>query len=360
MPSLGKWVHMLGLSAKVVATGLVAAGVGTAVTIGITSGSGASEAVVTRVVDGDTIDVAIGGRDERVRLLNVDTPESVDPNRPVQCLGPEATAFLESLLPQGTPVRLEYDDVRTDRYDRTLAGVFTADGTLVNAQVARAGLAAVVVFDDNDRFLPPVEAARKEAEHEGIGLYSADIACTVPAQVAQLEETVAQNPAVTPAANAPSTEFVAAAAVPQAVAEAAAALSRLLAEESPVVAVLPGDERARIVTRVDGIRQEAQAQRSGLQAAGQERRRTEAAEVAQLAEEEERRAEAERQAQQQREQEQRAEREREERAEREREAAVPRPEREAPAPERSSNPYPGYTGPRCYDPGGVTWSPCPG
>lgn len=350
---------MLGLLGKVVVGAVVAGGVGTAVVVGATSGGGPGEAVVTGVVDGDTIDVAIDGRGERVRLLNIDTPESVDPNRPVQCLGPEATSFLESLLPEGTPVRLEYDDVRTDRYGRTLAGVFTADGALVNAEIARAGLAAAVVFDDNDRFLPPVEAARAQAQRDGVGLFSADVECTVPAQVAQLDETVTLNPVVTPAADAPSTEFDAAAAVPQVVIGAAAELSRLLAGESPVVAVLPGDERTRIAARVAGIRQEAQAQRAELQAAGQERRRVEAAEVARLAEEE-RRAEAERQAQQQREREQRTEQEREQRAEREREAPAPQPEREAPAPERSSNPYPGYTGPRCYDPGGVTWSPCPG
>ena len=57
----------------------------------------AETATVTKIVDGDTIDVLRDGAEVRVRLLNVDTPESVDPDEPVQCLGPESTEFLETL-----------------------------------------------------------------------------------------------------------------------------------------------------------------------------------------------------------------------------------------------------------------------
>ena len=105
------------------------------------------QGVVQRVVDGDTVDVSVGGTTTRIRLLNVDTPETVDPNEPVQCLGPEATEFLKSVLPAGTAVRLEYNEERTDRYDRTLAAVFTPDGKLVNAEIARQGLGAPLVVE---------------------------------------------------------------------------------------------------------------------------------------------------------------------------------------------------------------------
>ena len=74
-------------------------------------------AVVERVIDGDTVDVQRNGEVVRVRLLNIDTPETKDPNEIVECLGPEATALLEELLPPGTVVGLEYDQERTDRYD---------------------------------------------------------------------------------------------------------------------------------------------------------------------------------------------------------------------------------------------------
>jgi micrococcal nuclease len=169
---------------KLVAGLVVAGAAGASVAVATAANTTKTDrAVVERVVDGDTVDVRLNGGVTRVRLLNVDTPETVDPNRPVQCLGPEASAFLTNLLPTGTPVSLEYDAERTDRYDRTLAAVFTSDGTLVNAEIARQGLAAAIVVGTNDRFYPPVEQATDEAVAAGRGLFSADVACTVPAQV---------------------------------------------------------------------------------------------------------------------------------------------------------------------------------
>ncbi len=135
------------------------------------------DAVIDRVVDGDTIVVRIDGRTERVRLLNIDTPESVDPNRPVECLGPAASEFLSRLLPVGTPVRLDYDLVVRDRFDRMLAGVSLKDGTLVNAAVAAAGFAEAVAFDDNTRFLDAVNAGVQEARSTGLGLWAPSPAC---------------------------------------------------------------------------------------------------------------------------------------------------------------------------------------
>ena len=82
---------------------------------GRTSTPGASAgpdgATVERVVDGDTIVVHLGGRRERVRLIGIDTPESVKPNTPVQCFALEASGRTKALLPKGTPVRL----VRTSK-----------------------------------------------------------------------------------------------------------------------------------------------------------------------------------------------------------------------------------------------------
>ncbi len=95
--------------------------------------------LVERVVDGDTIIVEEVGR---VRLIGVDTPETVHPNRPVEFFGKEASAFTKGLL-EGKRVRLEYDQERQDRYGRTLAYVYlddgTNDGTFVNAEIIRRG-----------------------------------------------------------------------------------------------------------------------------------------------------------------------------------------------------------------------------
>src|SRR6476469_2975663 len=78
-------------------------------------------ATVTRVVDGDTIVVRIGGRDENVRVLGIDTPETHKPDTPVECYGPEASNRLVALLPAGTVVRLVRDVESRDRYGRLLA-----------------------------------------------------------------------------------------------------------------------------------------------------------------------------------------------------------------------------------------------
>ena len=91
--------------------------------------------VVERVVDGDTIVVqGIGS----VRLIGVDTPETVHPNRPVEFFGKEASAFTKRML-EGKRVRLEYDQERQDRYGRTLAYVYLTDGTFANAEIIRRG-----------------------------------------------------------------------------------------------------------------------------------------------------------------------------------------------------------------------------
>ena len=90
---------------------------------------------VVRVVDGDTL---LLDRKERVRLIGVDTPETVDPRRPVQRFGKEASAFTKRMV-EGKKVRLEYDQDRTDRFGRTLAYVYLEDGTFLNAEIVRQG-----------------------------------------------------------------------------------------------------------------------------------------------------------------------------------------------------------------------------
>ncbi len=133
-------------------------------------------AVVEYVYDGDTIRVALDGESTRVRLLNVDAPEEPRDGEPGECLAGDATGYLEVLLPPGTEVRLVQDEVTHDQYGRLLAGVY-ADGTLVNAELARAGLVRPVVFDGNTRFLPAVEEALDEAEDAGIGMFDPRANC---------------------------------------------------------------------------------------------------------------------------------------------------------------------------------------
>lgn len=149
---------------------------------------------VIRVVDGDTLVALVGGEETTIRLLNIDTPETKDPDEEVQCLGPEASEFLTNRLPEGTEIELEYDEERTDRYGRTLAGVYESS-ELINAEIAAEGLGVPVLFEPNDRFLPEVEDAAQEARSEGRGLFSAEIECSLPAQLQTLSSAVDQVPA---------------------------------------------------------------------------------------------------------------------------------------------------------------------
>jgi len=139
-----------------------------------------SLAVVDRVLDGDTIDVMIGGKHERVRLIGIDTPEIAHPssgNRPAndaECFGDEAKAFTQSLLAPGTQVRLERDVVPRDDYGRLLAYVHTVDGeTFVNLELAVQGYAQPLTIEPNATFAPTIVHAARLAEQGDAGLWGA-------------------------------------------------------------------------------------------------------------------------------------------------------------------------------------------
>ena len=126
---------------------------------------------VERVVDGDTI-VVTGG--ERVRFIGVDTPETKDPRRPVQCYGREASARTEELLAPGTKVVLVYDVDRTDRYGRTLAYVYRArDNLFVNASLVRDGYAMVLTVPPNVAKADEFVRLAREARESDRGLWHA-------------------------------------------------------------------------------------------------------------------------------------------------------------------------------------------
>ena len=123
---------------------------------------------VTRVIDGDTIVVESIGT---VRLIGVDTPETVDPSEPVQCFGPEASAFTRQTL-AGRSVRLEYDTDRIDRFGRTLAYVYLADGLFLNAELVRLGYGYAYTFFPF-RFFDQFVALEAQAREARRGLWGA-------------------------------------------------------------------------------------------------------------------------------------------------------------------------------------------
>src|SRR4030042_1084522 len=92
----------------------------------------------TRVIDGDTIAVEKNGKKEKVRLIGVDTPETVHPSKPVEYFGKEASEFTRKNV-EGKRVNLEYDWQSRDKYGRLLAYVYIEDGTFLNAEIIRQG-----------------------------------------------------------------------------------------------------------------------------------------------------------------------------------------------------------------------------
>ena len=132
-----------------------------------------ANAVLDRVVDGDTIVVEIDGQRETVRLIGIDTPETVKPNSPVECFGPEASAEAKRLLPEGTAIRLERDVEARDDYDRLLAYVYRAeDGLFVNLALVETGYATLLPFPPNVAYVDDFVTAAEPAEAGDLGLWA--------------------------------------------------------------------------------------------------------------------------------------------------------------------------------------------
>jgi len=128
---------------------------------------------VTEVFDGDTIAIRMAGRQEKVRLIGVDTPETKDPRKPVQCYGPEASQFSHSKL-EHAKVRLASDPLSTnrDRYDRLLRYVYLQDGTFYNKELLATGNARAYTgfaFSKSQEFTQ----AEQTSQQQKIGLWAA-------------------------------------------------------------------------------------------------------------------------------------------------------------------------------------------
>lgn len=135
-------------------------------------GSVEANAVVEFVIDGDTIDVILDGTEQRVRLIGIDTPEEGRDGEPDECFADEATAFTASLLPVGTPVRLERDVVGRDDFGRLLAYVYRAgDGLFVNETILRDGFGQPLTIEPNSTFATRFVAAAFAAEADDLGLW---------------------------------------------------------------------------------------------------------------------------------------------------------------------------------------------
>ena len=161
-------VKRVGILALVAAMGAISAGCTS------TEPYPPGQARVVEVVDGDTLVLDFGARTEIVRLLGVDTPETVHPDRPVECFGPEASGRTAELLPAGTEVLVERDVEARDRFDRLLAHVHRADdGTHVNLALIAEGYADALIIEPNYAYAPSMRDALREARAAGQGRWTA-------------------------------------------------------------------------------------------------------------------------------------------------------------------------------------------
>ncbi|MCM3441732.1 thermonuclease family protein [Metabacillus halosaccharovorans] len=129
------------------------------------------DAEVTKVVDGDTLHVMISGKKETIRLLLVDTPETVHPTKQVQPFGPEASNYMKEKL-NGEEVQVELGIGERDKYGRLLAYVYR-DNQMINKLLLEKGLARVAyVFEPNTKYIDEFNEIQKQAQNEQVGIWS--------------------------------------------------------------------------------------------------------------------------------------------------------------------------------------------
>ena len=151
---------------------------------------------VVSVTDGDTIKVSIGGVTQTIRMIGMDTPETVDPRKPVQCFGKEASNKTKEML-SGKMIRLESDSTQgdLDKYQRLLRYVFLEDGTNFGKYMIEQGYAHEYTYDLPYKYQAEYKAAQKDAQANQRGLWSPN---TCNGTTTSTSVTTQPNPTPTP------------------------------------------------------------------------------------------------------------------------------------------------------------------
>ncbi len=142
---------------------------------------------VVSVVDGDTIKIAFDGGIEALRLIGIDTPETVHPSIPVECFGREASARAHELL-DGRWVRIATDPTQStrDRYGRLLVYVWREDGTFINLEMVQAGYAFEFTYDLPYAYQQEFRTAERDARESERGLWAPETCAGEPAAATPL------------------------------------------------------------------------------------------------------------------------------------------------------------------------------
>ncbi len=130
-------------------------------------------ATVVSVVDGDTIILRIQNKTETVRLLGIDTPETVHPTKPVECFGTQASSFTKDALQKNSRVRLVRDVEPRDRFQRLLVYLYLEDGTLFNQLLLDRGFARTLSIEPNTAFASQFTDHESSARERRVGLWQA-------------------------------------------------------------------------------------------------------------------------------------------------------------------------------------------
>ena len=124
------------------------------------------------VIDGDTINVNVNGKTQRVRLIGIDTPETKHPNKKIECYGMEANRYVNTLLPKNTKVIIHLDKETKDKYGRMLAYVYIKHNNLfVNLDLIQKGFAKTMKFYPNVLHAYEFDKAASKAKTEKVGLW---------------------------------------------------------------------------------------------------------------------------------------------------------------------------------------------
>ncbi|CAH0345883.1 thermonuclease family protein [Bacillus sp. CECT 9360] len=158
-------------------------------------------ATVVKVVDGDTVKIKMNnGQEETVRLLLIDTPETVHPSKPVQPYGKEASQFAKKLMPAGSQIEVEPGIGERDKYGRLLA-YFYVDGESVNKKLLENGLARVAyVYAPNTKYIDEFREIQDQAREKELGIWSLENYATslgfddsYASNVAETDEAVSES-----------------------------------------------------------------------------------------------------------------------------------------------------------------------
>ena len=139
---------------------------------------------VVQIVDGDTLTIQHNGRNEKIRLIGIDAPESRINNKTkkdatrsngdietITKMGKEATLFVKKIVKPGDPVTIEFDKQTRDKYGRLLGYVYMANGKMLNEEIVKAGYASLMTYPPNVKYQDRFLKAYREARENSRGLW---------------------------------------------------------------------------------------------------------------------------------------------------------------------------------------------